>query len=154
MQIKADFINPFLEAATIVFRDVLGQDLIRGKIGIKDSPAPSHELAIVIGIVGTFSGEVVYSMNFDAAYKISKRLVPGLSDEDVKNEYKDILGEIANMTTGNAMNIFTSAGQSIEITTPNIQETRNTSIKFIKKPTLSISLYSRFGRVEVNIAIS
>ncbi|MCZ8156506.1 MAG: chemotaxis protein CheX [Leptospira sp.] len=154
MQIKADFINPFLEAATIVFRDVLGQDLIRGKIAIKDSPTPSHELAIVIGVVGSFSGEVVYSMNLDAAYKISRKLVPGLSDEDVQNEYKDILGEIANMTTGNAMNIFTSAGQSVEITTPNIQETKSTTVRFNKKPTLSINLYSKFGRVEVNVAIA
>ncbi|EMY70921.1 chemotaxis protein CheX [Leptospira vanthielii] len=154
MQIKADFINPFLEAATIVFRDVLQQDLIRGKIGIKDSPTPSHEIAIIIGVVGSFSGEVVYSMNLDAAYKVSRKLVPGLSDEDVKNEYKDILGEIANMTTGNAMNIFTSAGQSVEITTPNIQETNNTSVRFNKKPTLSINLYSKFGRIEVNVAIA
>ncbi|GBF50773.1 inhibitor of MCP methylation [Leptospira ryugenii] len=154
MQIKADFINPFLEAATIVFRDVLGQDLIRGKIGIKDSPTPSHEIAIIIGVVGSFSGEVVYSLNLDAAHKIAKKLVPGLSDADVQNEYKDILGEIANMTTGNAMNIFTSSGQSVEITTPNIQESKSTSVRFNKKPTISINLYSKFGRVEVNVAIA
>ncbi|MCG9876404.1 MAG: chemotaxis protein CheX [Leptospiraceae bacterium] len=154
MQIKADFINPFLEAATIVFRDVLQSDLIRGKIGIKDSPAPSHELAIIVGVIGSFSGEVVYSMNYDTAYKISGRLVPGMSLSDIKNEYKDMMGEIANMTTGNAMNIFTSAGQSIEITTPNIVEARSTTIKFNNKPTLQINLYSKFGRVEVNVAIA
>lgn len=154
MQIKADFINPFLEAATIVFRDVLQTELIRGKIGIKDSPAPSHELAIIIGVIGSFSGEVVYSMNYDCAYKISAKLAPGMPLEEIKNEYKDMLGEIANMTTGNAMNIFTSAGQSVEITTPNIVESKTTTIKFAKKPTLQINLYSRFGRLEVNVAIS
>jgi len=154
MQIKADFINPFLEAATIVFRDVLQSDLIRGKIGIKDSPAPSHELAIIVGVIGSFSGEVVYSMNYDTAYKISGRLVPGMSLSDIKNEYKDMMGEIANMTTGNAMNIFTSAGQSIEITTPNIVEARSTTIKFNNKPTLQINLYSKFGKVEENVAIA
>lgn len=154
MQIKADFINPFLEAATIVFRDVLQADLIRGKIGIKDSPAPSHEIAIIVGVIGSFSGEVVYSMNYDAAYKISSRLAPGMPMEDIMNEYKDMIGEIANMTTGNAMNIFASAGQSIEITTPNIVESKTTTIKFNKKPTLQINLYSKFGRLEVNVAIS
>jgi chemotaxis protein CheX len=154
MQIKADFINPFLEAATIVFRDVLQTDLIRGKIGIKDSPSPSHELAIIVGVIGSFSGEVVYSMNYDAAYKISGKLAPGMPLEEIKNEYKDMMGEIANMTTGNAMNIFTSAGQSIEITTPNIVESKSTTIKFNKKPTLTINLYSPFGRLEVNVAIA
>jgi chemotaxis protein CheX len=154
MQIKADFINPFLESATIVFRDVLKTELIRGKIGIKDSPVPSHELAIIIGVVGSFSGEVVYSLNYDAAYKMSSRLVPGMSLDDLKNEYKDILGEIANMITGNAMNIFTSAGQSVEVTTPNIVEAKNPNIKYVKKPTLIINLYSKFGRMEVNVAIA
>jgi chemotaxis protein CheX len=154
MQIKADFINPFLEAATIVFRDVLQLDLIRGKIGIKDSPAPSHEIAIIVGVIGSFSGEVVYSMNYDTAYKISGRLAPGMSLADIKNEYKDMMGEIANMTTGNAMNIFTSAGQSIEITTPNIIESRTSNVKFNNKPTLQINLYSKFGRIEVNVAIA
>ncbi len=48
------------------------------------------------------------------------------------------------MTTGNAMNIFTSAGQSVEITTPNIQESKTTNVRFNKKPTLSINLYSKF----------
>jgi chemotaxis protein CheX len=154
MQIKADFINPFLEAATIVFRDVLQTELIRGKIGIKDSPAPSHEIAIIVGVIGSFSGEVVYSLNYDSAYKISGKLVPGMPIEDIKNEYKDMMGEIANMTTGNAMNIFASAGQSIEITTPNIVESKSTTIKFNKKPTLQINLYSKFGRLEVNVAIA
>ena len=90
MQIKAEFINPFLEASTIVFRDVLGLDLIRGKIGIKESPTPSYEIAIVIGIVGSFSGEVVYSMNKDTAYKMARKLVGDISETDLANEYRDI----------------------------------------------------------------
>lgn len=153
MQIKADFINPFLEAATIVYRDVLKTELLRGKIGIKDSPTPNHELAIIVGVVGSFSGEVVYSLNYDAAYKIAGKLVPGMSKEDIESEYKDMLGEIANMITGNAMNIFTTAGQSIEITTPNIVESKTTTVKFPKKPTLLINLYSKLGRFDVNVSI-
>ncbi|TGK00644.1 chemotaxis protein CheX [Leptospira semungkisensis] len=154
MQIRAELVNPFLEAATIVFRDILQTDLIRGKIGIKDTAETTLELAIIIGVLGTFNGEVVYGLNYDAAYKIAKKLMPGMSDDDIKNEYKDILGEIANMTTGNAMNIFATAGQSIEITAPNIVDAKNETIKIPKKQALGISLFSKFGKLEVNVSLT
>lgn len=134
MQIRAELVNPFLEAATIVFRDVLKTDLIRGKIGIKDNAETNLELSIVIGVIGTFNGEVVYGLNYDAAYKIAGVLMPGMDLQNIKNEYKDILGEIANMTTGNAMNIFASSGQSIEITAPNIVDSKSETLKFLENP--------------------
>ncbi|TGK38593.1 chemotaxis protein CheX [Leptospira gomenensis] len=154
MQIRAELVNPFLEAATIVFRDVLKTELIRGKIGIKDSPETNLELSIVIGVIGTFNGEVVYGLNYDTAYKIAGVLMPGMSDQDIKNEYKDILGEIANMTTGNAMNIFATSGQSIEITAPNIIDSKNETLKIPRKPALGIGLFSRFGKLDVNVSLS
>ncbi|EMF90118.1 hypothetical protein LEP1GSC005_3050 [Leptospira santarosai str. ST188] len=41
MQIRAELVNPFLEAATIVFRDVLKTDLIREKSGSKTTQKPT-----------------------------------------------------------------------------------------------------------------
>lgn len=153
MEIRAEFVNPFIEAASLVFRKVLQIDLIRGKLKIKDTPAPTYEVAIVIGVIGAYKGEVVYSMNFDCAYKMAKKLMPGLDNSTVKDEYKDIIGEIGNMTTGNAINIFASSGQFVDITTPNIIEKSDPTIKFSNTTTLSLNLYSKLGQVEVNIAI-
>lgn len=153
MEIRAEFVNPFIEAASLVFKDTLKLDLIRGKLKVKDSPAPSHEVAIVIGVVGSYKGEVVYSLNFDAAYKMAKALVPSLDEATVRDEYKDIIGEIGNMTTGNAFRIFANSGQYIDITTPNVVESSDTTIKFVKATTLSLNLYSKLGQMEINIAI-
>ncbi|HNH10390.1 MAG TPA: chemotaxis protein CheX, partial [Leptospiraceae bacterium] len=106
-----------------------------------------------IGVVGSYKGEIVYSMNLDAAYKISKLLVPSLDNESVKDEYKDIIGEIGNMTTGNALRIFASNGQFVDITTPNVMEVSTANIQYKKTTTLSLNLYSRIGQIEINIAI-
>ncbi|MEM7182824.1 MAG: chemotaxis protein CheX [Spirochaetota bacterium] len=153
MEIRAEFVNPFIEAASLVFKEVLQLELIRGKLKIKDTPAPKYEAAIVIGVIGAYKGEVVYSMNLDCAYKMAKKLMPSLDDNTVKDEYKDIIGEIGNMTTGNAVNIFSSSGQFVDITTPNIIEVNDTSIRFSNTTTLSLNLYSKLGQIEVNIAI-
>ncbi|MCX7680189.1 MAG: chemotaxis protein CheX, partial [Spirochaetes bacterium] len=60
MNINAEYVNPFLEAASAVFKSMLGVDLRRGKLCIKEYPEPSHEVAIIIGITGAVTGEVVY----------------------------------------------------------------------------------------------
>ena len=153
MSINAEFVNPFLEAASAVFKSILDVDLRRGKLVIKESPIPSLDVSIIIGITGGVTGEVVYSMGFVMVEKIANILMPGLSEEQIKSEYKDIIGELANMITGNAMNLFASSGTSIEITTPTVVEGSNVKISMIKQTTLGINLYSPMGQLEMNIAL-
>ena len=153
MNINAEYVNPFLEAASAVFKSILSVDLRRGKLVIKESPVPAMDIAIIIGITGGVTGEVVYSMEFNMVKKIADILAPGLSEDQIKQEYKDIIGELANMITGNAMNLFASTGKQIDITTPTVVEGKDFTITMIKQTTLGINLYSPMGQLEMNIAL-
>jgi chemotaxis protein CheX len=153
VNINAEFVNPFLEAASAVFKSILNVDLRRGKLVIKESPIPSLDVAILIGITGGVTGEVVYSMGYNMAFKIAQTLIPGLSDEQVKKEYKDVMGEMANMITGNAMNLFATTGKRINMTTPTVVEGKDFTITLIKQTTLGINLYSPMGQLEMNVAL-
>jgi chemotaxis protein CheX len=153
MNINAEYVNPFLEAASAVFKSILGVDLRRGKLVIKESPSPGLDVAIIIGITGGVTGEVVYSMSYNMVYKIADILAPGMSEDQIKQEYKDIVGELANMITGNAMNLFASTGKAIDITTPTVVEGKDFTITMIKQTTLGINLYSPMGQLEMNIAL-
>ena len=153
MSINAEYINPFLEAATVVFKSILKLDLRRGKLVIKENPIPSMDIAIIIGIVGQITGDVVYSMSFPMIEKIADVLMPGMTEEQVKDEYRDIVGELANMITGNAMNLFASSGKIIDITTPTVIEGKDFNITMVKQTTLGITLFSTMGQLEMNIAL-
>lgn len=153
MSINAEYINPFLEAASVVFKSILNVDLRRGKLIIKENPIPSLDVAIIIGITGGVTGEIVYSMSYPMVQKIAEVLMPGLSQEQMMNEYKDIVGELANMITGNAMNLFASTGKVIDMTTPTVIDGKNFNITMIKQTTLGITLYSPMGQLEMNIAL-
>ena len=153
MSINAEYINPFLEAASVVFKSILNVDLRRGKLIIKENPIPSLDVAIIIGITGGVTGDIVYSMSYPMVQKIAEVLMPGLSEEQMMNEYKDIVGELANMITGNAMNLFPSTGKVIEMTTPTVIDGKNFNITMIKQTTLGITLYSPMGQLEMNIAL-
>ena len=153
MSINAEYINPFLEAASVVFKSILNVDLRRGKLIIKENPIPSLDVAIIIGITGGVTGDIVYSMSYPMVQKIAEVLMPGLSEEQMMNEYKDIVGELANMITGNAMNLFASTGKDIDMTTPTVIDGKNFNITMIKQTTLGITLYSPMGQLEMNIAL-
>ncbi len=153
MNINAEYINPFLEAASAVFKSIMGVDLRRGKLSIKEYPEPAHEVAIIIGITGAVTGEVVYSMSYGMVFKIAEILAPGITQDQLKTEYKDIIGELANMITGNAMNLFAYSGKRIEITTPTVIDGKNFTITMVKQTTLGINLYSPFGQLEMNVAL-
>ena len=153
MNINAEYVNPFLEAASAVFKQLLNVDLRRGKLVIKEVPQPSHDVAIIIGITGAVTGQVVFSGSLEMVGKIAKVLTPGLSDKDIANEWKDIVGEVANMITGNAMNLFAYSGKRVEMTTPTVIEGESFTITLIKQTTLGINLYSPFGQLEMNVAL-
>jgi chemotaxis protein CheX len=149
----ADYINPFLEAAGKVFQQVLNVELRMGKVIVKENPGPSHDVVIMIGITGSITGEVVYSMSYDMVSKISEILMPGISAKEIENEYKDIVGELANMITGNALILFDKSGKLINITTPTIISGENFTVTLMKQTTLSINLYSTIGKLEMNVAL-
>ena len=153
MNINAEYVNPFLEAASAVFKSILSVELRRGKLTIKELPDPTHDVAIIIGITGAVNGEVVYSMGYNMVYKIAEILAPGMDKKQIRSEYKDIVGELANMITGNAMNLFAYSGKRIEMTTPTVVEGDNFTITLVKQTTLGINLYSPYGQLEMNVAL-
>lgn len=149
---NAEYVNPFLEAAALVYKDLLGAELLRGKTNIKQAPRPGHDIAIGLTVTGAATGRVVYSMNIETVVKIVQRLMPGSTREAVMSEYKDVLGELANMITGNAVNIFLKSGADIEISVPDVVDTRQGDMSVENSISLCLNLYCSYGLLEVNIA--
>ena len=150
---KAEYINPFLEAANLVFKDMLGLNLLRGKTTIKNNPMPGRDIAILVGITGQVNGEVVYAMNIETIHQIVLKLMPGIDAATIEREYRDVIGELANMITGNALNIFLAKNADLDVTVPMVVDVRTQELKLKDHTTLGLNLYSRFGLLEVNIAI-
>ena len=149
---KAEFINPFLVATTSVFRDLLKVNLVRGRTLIKKSAAPAQEIAIFIGVKGKNEGQVIYSMNLETIFKIARRLMPGIDDASLEKEYRDIIGEVANMITGNAVQILIAGDVDLDLTVPMVIDVRQKPLDVQDMPTIGLNLYSPFGLVEINIA--
>jgi len=152
--LKAEYVNPFLEATNLVFKSMLGVEMLRGRTAVKEGPAPAYNIAIVITIKGKAAGQIIYSMNQHTAFKIAKKLMPGADEASIRKEFRDVLGEIANMITGNALNIFNKTAEDIDLSVPMVVDTKVTKMNFKTALTIGLNLYSPFGIVEVNIAMN
>ena len=150
---KAEVVNPFLSATALVFRDVLGTQLVRGRTQLRDRPSPGMEIAVFIELKGPAAGLVVYSLNLESALKITRRLLPGKDRDVLLEEYRDVMGELANMITGNAIQAFMKSGQVLDLGVPVVFDVRTRETRVAAMPTLRLNLYSRYGLLETNIAL-
>ncbi len=147
-----NYINPFLVGASMVFNTLLKIELRKGKIKIVSLPKPTHDVVIKVDITGNASGFVIYSLGFYTVNKIAEVLVPGLSEEQIQSEYKDIMGEIANMITGNALNVLANTG--LDISTPRVMHRSEFAMPSPGKlAVLALKLYSPYGQLEITVVL-
>ncbi len=151
--ISADYINPFLKAASKVFKDFMSCDLRRGHLTVKPCPSPEYDVALIIGVTGSMKGQVVYSMKTEMANKIVETLNPDIPPNEIGIHFEDTLGEVANMITGNATMMLAKQNCEMEITTPSLITGDAFQMQLLKQQTLGINMYSPFGTLEINVAL-
>lgn len=154
MQISARHVNPFIEAAMRVVKQVAGIDVRRGHLSYKQKVEPTLQVSIIIGIYGFLTGQVVYSLDGRLAEKMADKLLEGRSPAEKKIMFLDSLGEVANMITGNATALLSQGKDEVlNITTPAIAAGTNLSIHLVPKPALVLGLITTYGPIEISIAV-
>ena len=151
---KAEYANPFINAAVNVFQQELGVKLSRTDLKKKVSAAPSHPISIIIGVTGPIRGQVVYSMDGNFAYEVAKAMLPGKLPAEIKKLVNSAVSEIANMVTGSASIKLAGESQTIYITPPAVFSGANLEIDFLSITTISIGFLSQIGALEINIALT
>jgi chemotaxis protein CheX len=150
---KAQFINPFIRSAVEVFKQLGGITLEKTTLTLKEDPTPSNEISMIIGITGFISGQVVYSLKMHTAERIAKEMIPNQDMKIDQSFIESAMGEVANIITGRSTIELSGKDRKLHITPPTIVVGKDFQISFIKLKTISVSLGSRFGTLEVNIAI-
>jgi chemotaxis protein CheX len=125
--IRVEFINPFVESTHTVFRTMLGLEIQRGQISLKNAMQPEHEISGIIGLSGMAKGTVVLSMSGPLAIEITAILV-GERSPSITAEVIDAIGELTNMIVGSAKVKLEDLKMSIGL--PTVITGRNHSVGF------------------------
>ncbi|MFH0975970.1 MAG: chemotaxis protein CheX [Spirochaetota bacterium] len=150
---KAEFVNIFITSAVNVFKQEMKIHLSRKALSKKNSPAPNLPVSIIFGITGYLTGQVVYSMDDDFAYKLAQALLPNSLPAEVKKMENSAVSEIANIITGQASIILAGEKNRINLTPPAVLRATDLVMDFLQVPTVSLSLISEIGELEINIAL-
>lgn len=148
---KVQYINPFLQATTGLFKDYLGMDLVAEKPYINTDPTRLGDVSAIIGLAGETTGAVVLSFTRDSAIaivsKFAQRKYAALG-----NEVIDGVGELVNIIAGNAKKDLHDF--KIMISLPGVVTGSDYRIHWPEGiPVVCIPFKSNFGAFSVNVSM-
>jgi chemotaxis protein CheX len=151
---KAEYANVFIKSATNVFGSEVGVALSRKSLTKKNAPVPSLPICIVIGITGAIRGQVVYSMDSNFAYSVTKAMIPNRLPHELRKLTNSAVSEVANMITGQASISLAGEDRIIHLTPPAVLTGSDMRVDFLAIPTICLSMISEIGSIEINIAFT
>jgi chemotaxis protein CheX len=149
---RAEFINPFLQAATEVLESELGSTPQRGSIGLQRSAYTSDDVTAVVAVTGEVAGMVMFAMTEHTARAMVSRMM-GQDFPEFDALAQSGIAEIGNVITGRAAILLAEAGYPSELAPPMLLVGRNTMISTLDVQRLVIPLETELGKIEIQVAL-
>ena len=148
---KAEHLNPFLNATVEVFSTMLNCELKRGTLGLNAAFQPAHEVSGVIGLSGKASGTVIVSVDREVAICVTEQML-GERPDDLNADVMDAIGEITNMVAGRAKTELASLDMNLAL--PTVITGKNHVIRFGSlAKTISIPYSCAWGELTVEVGL-
>ena len=154
---RVEYINPFVEAAYNVLKEVLGTEVKRGDLYLKSSTMQIQGVAALVGLAGQVEGRVLFDMTKDTALAVAS----GMNGEEMKvvdEMVKATITELANMITAQAITKLHDLGFKFDLTPPalftgdNMEISNNLEVEALIVP-MEIGPGGKEGKIEINVVI-
>ena len=149
---KAEFINPFLQAANEVLESELGSTPERGQVGLQKSAYTTNDVTAVVAVTGQVAGMVLYVMTEQTARKIVSKMM-GQEFPEFDALAQSGIGEIGNVITGRAAVLLAEAGYPSDLAPPMLIVGRGTMVSTLDMQRLVIPLETEYGKIEIQVAL-
>lgn len=149
---KAEFVNPFLQATQDVFQQMMSLEIEKGKLELKEDLIAGQEANVLIGVVGALAGVVVYSFPKSTALEMVKSM-SGMEMNTLDIFVTSALGEVGNIISGNALSYLARANYHCDIVPPQIILGEKKSISLATPKSLLVSIKTKIGDFDISIAL-
>jgi chemotaxis protein CheX len=153
---RVEYINPFVESAYEILKEVLQTEVKRGDIYLKSTSMPVLGVAAVIGLAGDVEGRVLLDMKRDTAINIASAMLQSMEMDPItqlNDMGKATITELANMITGQAVTKLHGLGFKFDLTPPALFTGDNMEIADTGVEALIVPMETEHGKVEINVAI-
>lgn len=149
---RVEYINPFVESAFNVLREVLGSEVKRGDLYLKSTTQPVMGVAAIVGLAGDVEGRVLFDMSNDTAVAVASDMngeeLPGLDELG-----KATITELANIITAQAVTKLHELGFKFDLTPPAIITGEHMQVSNPDVEALIVPMELPQGKIEINVAI-
>ncbi len=149
---RVEYINPFVEAAYNILKEVLGDDVKRGDLYLKSTSMPVMGVAALVGLAGDVEGRVLFDMSLDTAMRIACRMndeeLPGFDELA-----KATITERADLMTAQGVTNLHALGFKFDLTPPALFTGEKMEISDHEVEALIVPMETKQGKVEINVAI-
>lgn len=149
---RVEYINPFVESAFNIMKEVLGIEPKRGELYLKSSSQSVLGVAAIVGLAGAVEGRVLFDMDRGTALKIASAM-NGEELESFDDLAKATITEMANMITARAVTKLYELGFKFDLTPPALLTGDNMQVSDSGVEALIVPVELPYGKVEVNVAI-
>jgi chemotaxis protein CheX len=150
---RAEFVNPFLQAATEVLETELGTAPTRGTIGLRRSAYTTEEVTAVVQVTGSIDGLVLYGMPEKTARAIVEQL-QGSPCEEFDAVAQSGISELGNVITGRATSLLAAAGFPSRLAPPQLMLGRGRMVSQFDQQRLVIPLDTPLGPINIQVVLS
>jgi len=156
---RVEYINPFVEAAFNILKEVTNAEVKRGDLFLKPSSMSIQGVAALVGLAGDVEGRVLFDMDKDSALLIVS-CMNGEPFTVMDEMAKATIQELANMITAQAVTKLHDLGFKFDLTPPalftgdNMEVSSNMGkeVEALIVP-MHITLDKAKGKIEINVVI-
>jgi len=151
MNMKAEFINPFLDATIAVLKTMASLEVTPGKPFIKKDSASSGDVSVIVGITGEAEGSLCITFSRGCILHAISRML-GDQQKEINDDVKDAVGELTNMISGDSRRRLQEIGHTFQGSIPSVVSGPGHEVKHITKgPILSIPFGTPGGSFVVEV---
>lgn len=151
LELKENYFDVFKES----FKDSLNKftrtTAEAGEDVHSNSAEASRGIAVVVGIIGNFSGRMIIDLSQDTANKIATSMLK----RELKNidEMLNVIGEFSNIIAGNACSMLNRKNKvfGLRIAPPSVFYGKSLNISHSALDTLAASMETKFGEIYINV---
>ncbi|MDR2312989.1 MAG: chemotaxis protein CheX [Spirochaetaceae bacterium] len=150
---RVEYINPFVEAAFNVLKEVVNTDVKRGDLYLKSTTMSIMGVAALVGLAGDVEGRVLFDMTKETALNIAGAM-NGEKFTQFDELAKATITELANMITAQAVTKLHDLGFKFDLTPPALFSGENMEISNHEVEALIVPMeLGGNGKIEINVAI-
>ncbi|MDR0290511.1 MAG: chemotaxis protein CheX [Treponema sp.] len=152
---RVEYINPFVESAFSILKEVMDTEVKRGEIYLKPTTMAIQGVAALVGLAGDVEGRVLFDMTRDTAL-----FVAGAMNQEKFTVFDEMakatIQELANMITAQAVTKLHDLGFKFDLTPPALFTGENMEVSTNLGEVEALIVPMQFGsngKIEVNVAI-